>query len=887
MVLLFTDIVGSVDLKTRAGGTESARLIARHDAIFKSIISSIRDAEILKDTGDGFLARFDSASDAVAAALRFQHAMRSEPWPEPPLRVRIGIHLGEVAELDHETTGKAKVSGLAVDIAARVMSLALPGQILLTRTAFDNARQYLRDHPPIDVADGAARPALTWMAHGDYLFHGNDEPMGVFEVGAAGIAPLSVPKDSEKARRAVAVDEEETLGWRPAVGLDIPGRTGWSLERRLGEGGFGEVWLGSNKRTHNQRVFKFCYDAERLRSFKRELTLFRLLREALGDREDIARLYEVRLDEAPFYLESEFTEQGSLTEWAKAQGGIDKIPAETRIDLVAGTAEAVAAAHSVGVLHKDIKPGNILIWLSGDGQPHPRLTDFGIGRLTDRSQLDRRDITVAGFTSTLMGDEPTHTGTPMYTPPETLAGRPYTVHGDVFALGVLLYQMVVGDLERPLAQGWEREVDDQLLREDIAACVEGQEEKRLSARALAERLRTLPQRRVALKRSIQRKRIARIGSYAAAAVIILLVVASVMLLRERTLRSVAETERDRVKSLLSFHQDWFGLTNPALKRQGREAGGNLLMVDAIAQGVKDAEVRFANDPEALAKVLRTFALAYKNLDKYDEMSRIFEHVYALRQDLLSGDHADLAESLLDMGDVRYFARDFKASRDFYQQSLDMRRRLFEEQSAEVAESMDRLATALTRLGELEEAERLYEIALTTRETIHDEDPTIVDAMLVAASHNNLANCLKEQRDYRPAREHFEISLELAEKAGGGDHVYRARGLHNLAGCLAGIGEVDAALQTYRQAMDMKERELGPDSASLAETKLEYARLLLAEGRPAEAEPYARSALEIRRAANPQMQGDIDTSIDLLAQILRALDRDGDADSLLAERDRQM
>jgi serine/threonine-protein kinase len=884
MVLLFTDIAGSVDLKSRLGGAEAARVIARHDQIFQSIMGGVTGADILKDTGDGFLASFDSATDAVAVALRFQHAVAREPWPDPPLLVRIGIHLGEVAELERETTGKAKISGLAVDLAARVMSLALPGQILLTRSAFDNARQYLRDHPPMDGAAGPKPPPLTWMAHGEYLFQGSDEPLEVFEVGAAGIAPLAVPKDSEKARRAVAADEEETLGWRPGAGLDIPGRTGWTLERRLGEGGFGEVWLGSNKRTRNQRVFKFCYDAERLRSFKRELTLFKLLREALGDREDIARLYEVRLDEAPFYLESEFTEQGSLTEWARAQGGVEKVTLQTRIDLVAGTAEAVAAAHSVGVLHKDIKPGNILIWLSGDGAPHPRLTDFGIGRLTDRSQLDRRDITVAGFTSTLMGDEPTHTGTPMYTPPETLAGRPYTVHGDVFALGVLLYQMVVGDLERPLAQGWEREVNDPLLREDIAACIEGHEEKRVSARALAERLRSLPERRVALKRSIHRKRIARIGSYAGAAVIVLLVVAAVMLLRERTLRGVAETERDRAEAQLSFVLGLLSQSDESARRLDRRAGLDVTLFETIERGIAIAEATFGDDPEALAKVLRTFGLAYKNGNRVADAAPLLERAYRIRSEILRGNHPHIAESLLDMGDVKWFARDFAAARDFYQQSLDMRRRLFDGESAPVAESTDRLASALMGLNELEQATRLYEIALEMRAALHDRDSASIDPMLIAASHNNLGNCLRMQEKYEEARRHFESALDLVRQIGGDDHIYLARGLHNFAGYLAGIGDTEEALARYLEAMAMKERILGPQSPSLAETKHEYAKLLLAEGRAADAESYAQSALAIRRGVIPPIEGDVTASINLLAQILRALDRDGDAESLLAERD---
>src|SRR5207248_1880755 len=130
------------------------------------------------------------------------------------------------------------------------------------------------------------------------------------------------PADREDARRCVTADEEPTLGWRPAAGLPIPGRTGWTLQRKLGEGGFGEVWLGRHRALAQRRVFKFCFDAERLRSFKREITLFRLLKDALGERHDIARLHDVKLDEPPFFLESEYTEGGDLSEWLQKKGGV-------------------------------------------------------------------------------------------------------------------------------------------------------------------------------------------------------------------------------------------------------------------------------------------------------------------------------------------------------------------------------------------------------------------------------------------------------------------------------------------------------------------------------------------------------------------------------------
>jgi class 3 adenylate cyclase/serine/threonine protein kinase len=474
-VLLFTDIVGSTHLKSDLGTAEYARVLDEHNDLFESACARF-EGHVLKHTGDGFFASFGTASQAVRSALRFQQALRAHHWPQP-LAVRVGVHIGEVAVT--EMAGRADVIGVAADVAARVMSLAEGGQILLTRSAFNDARQFVND------------PALKWVAHGPYLFKGIDEPVEVFEVGVEGASPLTAPAGGDKGRRVVAHDQEMTLGWRPAVGLEIPGRGGWQLERKLGEGGFGEVWLGQHERTRQRRVFKFCFDAERLRSFKRELTLFRLLRDVLGDRPDIAKLHEVKLDEQPYFLESEYTDGGNLTEWSSRKGGIGKIPLATRLQIVAQVADAVAAAHSAGVLHKDIKPSNILIHTERDGRLQPRLADFGIGLLADRSQLAARQITESGFT-VVTEDDSSRTGTRLYAPPELLEGKGFTAQGDIFALGVLLYQVVVGDLSRSLAVGWERNVSDARLRGHIAACVDGEPARRLpDARELSARLRGL------------------------------------------------------------------------------------------------------------------------------------------------------------------------------------------------------------------------------------------------------------------------------------------------------------------------------------------------------------------------------------------------------------
>jgi len=168
-VLMFCDIEGSVLLKQKAGSLAYGQALARHDALFKEIIKGTPDSSILKDTGDGFLARFTSVSDAINAALQFQFGLSKTRLEKCPLKSRIGIHLGQVAELADEDGGQPKLVGLSADIASRVMGLAGGGQILLTRAAFDDGRQFVREHPLVD--DGNP-PPIKWVAHGQYLFDG-------------------------------------------------------------------------------------------------------------------------------------------------------------------------------------------------------------------------------------------------------------------------------------------------------------------------------------------------------------------------------------------------------------------------------------------------------------------------------------------------------------------------------------------------------------------------------------------------------------------------------------------------------------------------------------------------------------------------------------------
>jgi hypothetical protein len=130
-------------------------------------------------------------------------------------------------------------------------------------------RSRSRGVPALDGEELHGVEALSWLNHGPYHMKGVEEPLEICK------ARLRQPLDSEKAHRFISADSEPVLGWRPAIDQAVPG-SGWVLEVKLGEGGFGKVWLGrdKNKRLKTERVFKFCFRADRVRSLKREATLF-------------------------------------------------------------------------------------------------------------------------------------------------------------------------------------------------------------------------------------------------------------------------------------------------------------------------------------------------------------------------------------------------------------------------------------------------------------------------------------------------------------------------------------------------------------------------------------------------------------------------------------
>ena len=207
-----------------------------------------------------------------------------------------------------------------------------------------------------------------------------------------------------------------------------PGRPLWSLVERLGIGGYGEAWRPRHDKTHEERVFKFALNEASLGTLKREITAFRILNDSLGGSGQIVRLLDWNLEQMPYFTEAEHIGGGSLDRLGQEPRRPGEHPARGTDRSPREVATALAAVHSVGMLHKDLRPSNIFVKPVA-GQPVDiALGGFGSAAVLDAGHLDRLGITRLGFTKTIVpsGRDPT---TSRYRAPETLDGAP--VHGEI------------------------------------------------------------------------------------------------------------------------------------------------------------------------------------------------------------------------------------------------------------------------------------------------------------------------------------------------------------------------------------------------------------------------------------------------------------------------
>lgn len=270
-----------------------------------------------------------------------------------------------------------------------------------------------------------------------------------------------------------------TLARARSPGTGVPLRPNWVLERQLGSG---NVWLARQVRTGRCLVYRFADDEACLRALRREMALLRLLREALPRASGFVDVVDWNFSELPFFVEARYAGE-NLADWSQREGRLSAMPTAQRIELFLQVADTVAAAHGVGVLHQALQPSCVLVQARTDGGWTLRLTGFGGTRLP-LADLDIADDDGA-FRDHRTPPSP-------YRAPELSVDGIPTVQSDLYALGVILYQMLIADLSRPPAPGVASQIEDVRLRAQLARALHDDPAQRFGSVAeLAAQLRTL------------------------------------------------------------------------------------------------------------------------------------------------------------------------------------------------------------------------------------------------------------------------------------------------------------------------------------------------------------------------------------------------------------
>src|SRR6202167_207560 len=690
----------------------------------------------------------------------------------------------EFAELGREL----RVKGKAVELESKPLDLLL--QLLLHAGEVVTKEELLESvWPDVMVVDGSLATAVSKLRKA----MGDEEHPVIVTVPRVAYR-LAVPVYC----KTVAAAAGPELGFK--AGDVVPGREQWQLSRPMDVSGSSEVWLAENPKTREQRVFKFAADGLRLKGLKRESTISRFLRESLGDRPEFVRILEWNFETAPFFLESEYAGP-NLAEWAEKQGGLAKISYDVRLRLLIDVAQAVAAAHDIGVLHKDLKPANVLVVPGSHGGWQVKLADFGSASLFEPSRLHALGITNLGFTQTAGLDNDSLTGTLMYLAPEVLAGQSASAGADVYALGVMLSNLAIPVFRKPLAPGWEADVKEPLLREDIADAACGDPGKRLnSAATLVERLLTLDQRRIRrdeleaakLRAQVAERKLAEARARRPWLVLAVIALAlgfgfSFALYRRAAHeRDIANRQTKIASSISHFlSDDLLGRSNPFASGKSAES-----LMDAIKQASPSIDRQFQDEPLIAARLHQTIARALDNRTDYPDARQEYDRAAALFKQV----DGELSQDAI----IVQLQRTTLEARSYESGSLPLAKSILGQQEALIAK-------------------------------LTHPRPDLPAWLYSARGMVGLIG-----NDAKSAAENFQVALDKAESLPEFDQSARLTCKQRLAFSYIRLGEGAKAEQLFRELIDAFTRVAGPDSPNVLRVRLNLAQAFMIQNKHAEA-----------------------------------------------------
>jgi len=650
----------------------------------------------------------------------------------------------------------------------------------------------------------------------------------------------------------------------------------YRLVQQVGEGGMGVVWLA-------ERVDGAFEQRVAVKLLKRGMDSHALLHRFLQERRILARLshpHIVRLldggmsaDGRPYYVMDHVNGE-PITLHASRH----RLDVRARVALLAKVADAVAYAHGQLVVHRDLKPSNVLV----DADGAPRVLDFGIAKLLEESGEQTRTGTALRVLS------------PAYAAPEQILGDPIGTATDVYALGLLLCELLAGRLPHQRRGGNAA----QLAKEAASEIVE--KPSAIAARSSVQQIEALygtgarpvalarelagdldvivatalqrePARRYAgagafvddLRRWIEGRPItarADSGAYrarkfmrrhrlgvAASALVAASLVAGLgaavwQMQRAREQAARADVERAnaqrqlaRTERVKDYMLTLFRENDPVSRAKAKARSASQLIADGVAQ----VDATLGTEPDLQAELLRDLGEIQINLDDAKAGVATLARAWELQKSRAGTDSLAATEALVAYANGVYIAGDVKAAAPLVDAAMKRLRELGAARGERMAQAESLAARIALISGENDEAQKLARDAVDIARALHG--PRGVE---VVEPLGTLGNVLHEGAHFPEALATFREAIDIVEQAGGAENA-RAAMLHTYAGDALRVQRKYAeALPEYEMAVRIERVQLPAGHVLLGGTLLRLGDLQRRTGRFEAADASLTEAIAI-------------------------------------------
>ncbi len=724
------------------------------------------------------------------------------------------------------------------------------------------------------------------------------------------------------------------------AGNDLPTRNRpetfgrYRLLRLIGEGGMGAVYEAEQDHPHRTVALKVIKPGltspELLRRFQRES-------QALGrlQHPGIAQIYEAGAAATSSgtrpYFAMELIRGDTLKEYAAAH----HLNVPQRLDLMARICDAVEHAHQRGLIHRDLKPGNILVDQTGQ----PKILDFGVARLTESDAQATRQTELGQLIGTLA-----------YMSPEQVTANPLELdtRSDVYALGVILYELLAGRLpyvvhDNVRAVQTIREEDparlssiSRIYRGDIetivAKALEKDKARRYaSAAALAGDIRRhLIDEPIAARpasTSYQLQKFARrhkavVGGVAAVFVVLVVgtLVSTWQAVRARRAEAAALEAQQTAEAVNEFLQnDLLAQANA-----GNQAtpsitpDPDLKVRTALDRAAANIEGKFPRQPLVEASIRQTIGATYQALGLYPQARIHLERALDVRKSALGETHHDTVETVASLADLYATQGTFTEAEPLLLKTLDLGRRVWSDQNPDSLSLMKALGLLYWREGKYPEAESILATVRETRRGMsNEEDPASLSTLnalgLVYQSEgkytdaetiytkvleihrrvngeehpdtlavmNNLAQVYERVSKFPEAQALFEKALEIRRRVNGEEHPDTLTIMNNLGLLYRNERQLQQAEALLARTLEIRRRVIGPEHPNTLLTMNNLALTYADEGKPADAEAVLAETLAIRRRVSGAEHPDTLLAVNNLGMMYVTGGKYAQADALLA------